>query len=168
MSKIEDIRIHLKASDSPANVKVTAENVRKVYENDYSLLKNIPTINGVPVVGNKQLSDFSAANISVKTTAEWSLTPTYIPGFGELIVYSDYDFIEQDGHQIPVPGIKVGDGNAYVVDLPFVSNDISVLQHVLEAHIEDEEKHVTTDEKDFWNNKLNCSVNEEELIFNRL
>ena len=54
-----------------------------------------------------------------------------------------------------VPGIKIGDGSAYVVDLPFVN--------------------ITSEQVNFWNNKVNCYLeteltdegNNETLVFTR-
>ena len=174
MNKVEDIRVHLKASYSPANVKVnvtdnsttrlTAENVRQVYENDYKMLRNIPTINGVPVIGDKTLSDYRSNVISTNTTEAWRMNPTYIPSNGEIVIYTDKETIETEDEVIPVPGIKIGDGKAYVADLPFISSGVEELR----MHEADNERHITEEERTRWNNKLNYILNEEELVFNRL
>ena len=59
----------------------------------------------------------SMSNIVAKTTAEWEELTTYVPAFGELDIYMDHDESE-------VPGIKVGDGETLVADLPFVGDDV--------------------------------------------
>ena len=63
---------------------------------------------------------------------------------------------------------KIGDGRAYVQDLPFVNDD---LRDQLLNHINNPEIHVTMAEKLFWNNKINVNdaseVVNEALIFNR-
>ena len=51
---------------------------------------------------------------TVDTTDGWMQRRKYVPFRGEIIVYSDRNVI--DG--MDYPGIKIGDGMAYVVDLP--------------------------------------------------
>ena len=174
MSRVDDIRVHLTASNPSAqatitateqnNVVLSAEHVREVIENDYRMLRNIPTINGVPVIGNKTLSDFRSANVSINTTEAWRAQPDYIPAAGEIVIFTDKETIEQDGEVIPIPGIKVGDGKAYALDLPFVDSG----SEALKEHMADGEIHINQEERTRWNNKLNYVLNDEELIFNRL
>lgn len=79
-----------------------------------------------------------------------------IPGAGEVYVIADNEsstIIDQDGTEksVDVPAIKVGDGAAYLADLP-----ISYW--------------VTQDRKEFWDNKVSViepSLNSEELIFTK-
>lgn len=103
-----------------------------------------------------------------KTTAEWNATSGFIPEAGELIIYSDYQMVEEDGETRYIPGIKIGSGNAYVQDLAFMGERDS---EILIAHIHDAIMHTTAAEKAFWNNKLNVNdsseVVEETLILNR-
>ena len=82
------------------------------------------------------------------STAEWDEQPPMVSEPGALYIWSDYRQDEQ-GHNIP--GIKVGDGNAYVKDLPF--QDEGYLSHILNTDI-----HVTAEEKEFWNNKVTCYI----------
>lgn len=106
------------------------------------------------------------------STANWNAALGFIPLQGELIIYNDYKTIEKviDGELITVhiPGIKIGDGMAYVQDLPFVDAE---LRDRIMTHIENPNIHVTLQEKLFWNNKLNVDDNAElvdgALIFNR-
>ena len=95
---------------------------------------------------------------TVHTTSYWQAHPTYLPALGEIIVYSDRSTI----HGVNEPGIKIGDGNAYVADLPFIDDTI-------QAHINNSAIHITTEERNFWNNKLNCDdiVEHETLLLNR-
>ena len=100
----------------------------------------------------------------VDTTANWNQKTTYIPTKGEIIVYSDYHVI--DGQ--PYPGIKIGDGLAYVVDLPFVGEEIeSGIMDILNDHIRNQDVHVTPEDKEFWNNKLNYMIDGEKLVLTR-
>lgn len=101
------------------------------------------------------------ARALVDTTANWSQKTSYIPAKGEIIVYSDHSVIEG----ISYPAIKIGDGMAYVVDLPFVGDDIMIqIMDVLIPHIHDTSIHVTSAEKAYWNNKLDSALAGENLI----
>lgn len=108
-----------------------------------------------------------AIGIHFNTTEYWNNERT-IPQAGEIIIYSDYKSIEKDGVQIPVPGIKIGSGNAYVQDLAFIGEADS---EALLSHIADAAAHTTPLEKQFWNNKLNvddaAEVVNETLVLNR-
>ena len=108
------------------------------------------------------------ATAQAKTTAEWNAAIGYVPVAGELIVYSDYQSVEEDGETRYIPGLKIGSGNAYVQDLAFVGERDA---EILMAHIHDAILHTSVAEKAFWDNKLNVTdaqeVVEETLIFNR-
>ena len=114
------------------------------------------------------------ARIKLKrdTTVNWNNARGFIPLEGELIVYNDYATIRKivNGNEqdVVVPAIKIGDGRAYVQDLPFVNDE---LRDQILNHINNPEIHVTMAEKLFWNNKLNVDdsseVVNEALIFNR-
>ena len=107
----------------------------------------------------------SGAKVYTGTTEYWSTKTTYVPKDGEIIVYTDYATVEKDGEEILVPGVKIGDGNAYVVDLPFVD---AALRDMMVDHVNDEVRHVSESDRSFWNNKLNLDINDEKLTFNRL
>ena len=111
------------------------------------------------------------------TTENWNNAKGFIPLVGEVIVYTDYSSYEKEVHgeirTILVPGIKIGDGNAYVQDLPFVDKD---LRDTLIEHINNMDLHVTLGEKTFWNNKINVDdayeavhdeLIDEMLVLNR-
>lgn len=102
--------------------------------------------------------------VRVGTKLDWQENPMYVPEKGEIIIYSDQTVI--DG--VEYPGIKVGDGKAYVVDLPFVADaSAQDITKELREHIQDSVAHVTQEDRNFWNNKLNCELVGDELIFNR-
>lgn len=107
------------------------------------------------------------AYIKTGTTAEWNSQVGFVPDDGMIIVYTDKGQVEKDGQIINIPKIKIGDGNSYCVDLPFIDDD---LFDIINKHINDTTIHVTQEEKDFWSNKLNSSdsITEENLIFTRL
>ena len=110
------------------------------------------------------------------TTANWDNARGFVPMEGELIIYLDYltekdsegnDILQQDkdsegnlvydseGNPVMVPvlipGIKVGDGKAYVQDLPFIDQDLRTL---VGDHIANELIHVSLSDRQKWNNKI--------------
>ena len=125
---------------------------------DYNRLSNKPRINGIEL--NADSTAESLRIISENTTAGWGENPNYVPRKGEIVLYTDHAKTEGK----TVPAIKIGDGNAYVADLPFVGDD---LRDTLLAHILDTTAHVSDNDRAFWNNKLNCEMDGEELLFNR-
>ena len=115
------------------------------------------------------------------TTANWNNARGFIPMAGEVIIYDDYQVktwqVEEYGEIVTktenIPGIKIGDGQAYVQDLPFVDKD---LREKLMNHINNIDIHTTLAEKAFWNNKVNVDdayeqihdeLEDETLIINR-
>lgn len=106
-----------------------------------------------------------SSNVQIKTTAAWQVMYNYIPRKGEIIIYTDKG-VGTDGITT-VPGIKIGDGTSYGIDLPFVGDEIAA--SVLD-HINNIDAHVSNADRIFWNNKINCSTEivDETLILNRL
>ena len=121
---------------------------------DYEKLKNKPSINGVVLIGDKTSVDLNI--VSENTESGWAGTPTYVPKNGEICLYTD------------TGKIKIGDGSVCLVDLPFIGEAaVDEVKELLRKHIEDRNIHVTQEEKNFWNAKLNYDVNGEILTFNR-
>lgn len=106
--------------------------------------------------------------IHYNTTHYWNCLMGYVPKAGEIIIYSDYQAVEVNGHTTYIPGIKIGSGNGYVQDLAFISNNDT---NLIAQHMADNTRHITAAERAFWNNKVNVNdaseVVEENLIFNR-
>lgn len=132
---------------------------------NYEMLFNKPSINGVTLFGNKTADDLDLSYApKIGTTEYWDAQISYVPRSGEIIVYSDY--YTEDGQ--PVPAIKIGDGNAFVVDLPFLTDNTRSL---LEDHIRNTVVHITQAERDSWNNKVTCDVveinDEYNLVFTK-
>lgn len=102
------------------------------------------------------------------TTENWNNARGFIPLAGEVIVYNDYKTIKREINgvvkDVNVPWIKIGTGNAYIQDLPFVEEDIN---DRLMEHINNMEIHTTLQEKAFWNNKINVD-DSYELIHGEL
>lgn len=106
--------------------------------------------------------------ITSRTTAFWNEHPTYVPQKDEFVIYTDYKVVEG----VNIPALKIGDGNAYVVDLPFATagneEEIQQLIDDFNDHIQNMERHTSKEEKHTWNNKIRCVLDEENaenLIF---
>jgi len=111
------------------------------------------------------------------TTANWEKVQLkFVPMAGEMIVYDDYEplyDLDSEGNKVqrmaldkygdlkPVyrPGLKIGTGGYYLIDLPFVQITPELKEKM-----------------EFWNNKLNVDdspegtkymADSETLIFNR-
>ena len=102
-------------------------------------------INGVELIGNKTSDDLHI--VACKTSAEWAALTTLVSMPGEVYVYSDGG---TDAQGNPIPMIKVGDGNAYVVDLPFTT---AIDFRITQADI------------DNWNGKVSVRIEGDRLIF---
>lgn len=94
--------------------------------------------------------------ISENTTDGWAAMPLYVPKDGEFCIYSD------------IHELKIGDGQVPIVDLPFVGHhETQAVNDALMQHINNTAVHVTQDDRDFWDAKLNCGTAGETLIFTR-
>lgn len=122
---------------------------------DYNDLSNKPKINGVELVGNKTSADLGIVGnkVLVATTAEWDAQLTLVGELNTVYVYVDHHVNANGGL---VPGFKVGDGLAYLIDKPF-DDDIFI------AHAADSGIHVTSTEKTFWNGKVSAYINPNNL-----
>lgn len=124
---------------------------------DYNQLANRPEINGRTLEGDSTAYDLRI--VSENSSAGWAESSGYVPKRGEIVI-----FREPDG----VVNIKIGDGAVPVVDLPFVGKaDTDAISKALQNHISDTTKHVTQAERDFWNQKLNYEIIDNELVFTR-
>lgn len=92
------------------------------------------------------------AKVFIKTTDEWNLDPSQMSQKNTFYVYSDH--MTSDGKLIP--GIKIGDGKAYIADLPFI-DDIFI------NHINDNVRHITQEERESWNNKVRAYYEQDDL-----
>ena len=96
--------------------------------------------------------------IVVGDRAYWNAHATYIPPAGTLCIYTDYATL--DGAD--VPGFKVGDGNAYVVDLAFSQDD---LRAAFQAHISNSRIHLSEQDRNKLESSVTVSVTNNNLIF---
>ena len=93
------------------------------------------------------------AKVLYDTTANWNAQTDLIGERGVIYIYSDAKIYEGQA----VPRMKVGNGFSFLRVTYFVDQDIV---HQLENLVT-----VTQEEKDKWNNKVSCEVNQEKLIF---
>lgn len=107
---------------------------------------------------NVKYRSFSDTTFLYGTTKYWNAQPRLISQSKTIYVYTDHD---QDGEGNDIPGFKLGDGMAYLIDMPFVTQN-------MEDHIKDTVRHITQDERNFWNDKVRCYIsadNENNLVF---
>lgn len=100
--------------------------------------------------------------IQSDTTANWNLQPSLIAEKDHIYIYTDHARLANGTY---VPGVKIGTGNAYLVDLAFVNGD---LKEIIQNHINDNIRHITAAERNSWNSKVRCFISdgeEEHLIF---
>ena len=153
------------SSNEPYTVRSSGESIRV---RDLSTSTAIYPSEKLMIVGAEDehlvsiqtLQDYLNANLNKQvlfdTTANWNAQTTLVSNANTLYVYTDHQ-LDSQGNK--VAGIKVGDGLAYVVDLPFTDA-------VTTEHIADNTRHVTQAERDSWNNKVRCYyAGTEQLIF---
>lgn len=68
------------------------------------------------------------------TTANWNTVRGMIPLAGEIIIYTDYKIISKKINGVTVtvnvPAIKIGDGQSFVQDLPFINESNDTVQFI--------------------------------------
>ena len=110
--------------------------------------------------GAEWIDPTTGGSTHVDTTEHWNAQPQLVARKDHIYVYSDY--LNIDGKN--VPAIKIGDGTSYLIDMPFVSGN----NDVLSAHIEDNVRHITAEERALWNSKVTCFVSQADptnLVF---
>lgn len=106
-----------------------------------------------------QLADSLSLNrpqVFFNTKEGWNLQSQLISQKNTIYVYTNY---QKDENGENIAGIKIGDGEAYLIDLPFL--DTLYLEHIKNNNI-----HITDSERQFWNNKVRCyySLTEDETV----
>lgn len=87
------------------------------------------------VLGQSAATPVPYCRVVTMTTEEWAGRKNLVSQEGALYIYSDY---YTDGDGKTHAGLKVGDGKAYVVDLPFVAGDGA---DAIAEHMADREVH---------------------------
>ena len=113
------------------------------------------------------VNDLNGALVLSDTTENWNAKPELVSRKNYIYVYTDYKIVDD----VVVPGIKIGDGKAYLIDMPFISaGDAQEILDKLDRHIADIEAHVSSDDRNRWDNKVTCYLSEvsnEHLIFSK-
>ena len=89
----------------------------------------------------------------------WDLNPNFLSEKNVLYIYTNYAIVNKNDKEIAIPGLKIGDGKSYLIDLPFV-NDSSNFNEILIDHINNNVIHISAADRLFWNNKLNLTLRE--------
>ena len=120
------------------------------------------------------IGDITGKNIMIVTSAEWQEHYNYVGPRGTIMIYSDHGTITEtvNNEEVTktVPGMKVADGSTPVIDLPFIGDDVAAaIRSELNDHINDNIRHITAEERAFWNNKINCddTISNNNLLLNR-
>lgn len=110
------------------------------------------------LVTMQTLQDYLNAHLKKQilfnTTAAWNAQGLLVSEPDTLYIYTDHQ-IDSQGNKIA--GIKVGDGNAYLIDMPFTDE-------VIMEHINDNVRHITAAERAFWNNKVSCYLADGDRV----
>lgn len=113
-------------------------------------------------IGGSQVITQIKGKILTNTVAGWNSQLQLQSELNTIYVYSDYAMTtDEHGQTVFVPGVKIGDGKAFLVDLPFA--DV-----LMDDHIHDTDVHITPEERRIWNNKVSVyvpSALSEDLIF---
>lgn len=139
-----------------------------IYEYDYNELNNKPSINSVILEGNLTAHDLGLGVIYYDTKENWDSQVSIVSERAAVYIYSNYKIIfDEVGNPIYIAGIKIGDGQTYLIDLPFITDDMTAM---LLQHIGNEVVHLTAAEREFWNNKISCYLaldDTENLVFSK-
>lgn len=141
--------------------------------NDYNKLINKPSIEGIELIGDMSLDALNIASktelvdaiaaLNINVSAIYIGTQESFDSQVEVIseknavyIYTNHSTNSQGQ---PVPDYKIGDGKAYLIDLPFANN-------LFEEHINNSAIHITNAERAFWNNKVSAyySLTDEETL----
>lgn len=85
------------------------------------------------------------------TQEHWDSQIGIIAEKNAVYVYTNHSY-EGD---TPIPAIKIGDGTSYLIDMPFIGDDV---MRELRYHMNDTSMHITAQERQFWNDKVTAVV----------
>lgn len=126
---------------------------------DYDRLTNKPQINEVELSGD--MDNAGLRIVLSDTRSAWNDNVWFIPKAGQIVLYTDYYGTDK-------PAVKIGDGSAFLIDLPVVGEGLAEqVSAALGIHAADMNLHVSDAKRAFWDNKLNYEVSGEELKFTR-
>lgn len=96
--------------------------------------------------------------VVAKTKSQWDIDGLTTSEPGVLYVTTDYRTITKDDTTYEVPAFKLGDGNGYIIDLPYMTVD----EQTFLNHVNDRVVHITQSEREYWNNKNRCEIDEND------
>ena len=162
------MRINVRFQENEEPIRFGFENVQTLTEADYRKLDHKPSINSVVLEGALTAEDLGLGRAYYDTKAAWDAQPLLISEPRVIYIYSDYDYIEDEaGNRTAVAGLKIGDGVNYLIDLPFVGD---LTTKIIVEHLADSVSHLTSAEREFWNNKVSCFFRDgepENLVFSK-
>lgn len=170
--------VHIKINEvaGGATLNVNNTGAKPIYYKGAPVMANVLTSGNIytfiytgtywEIVG-----DITNKNILIGTTNEWANQSSAVFPAGTILVYTNAgSYINDNNDTIIVPKIKISDGSTPVIDSSFLGDEIyHEIMDTLNDHINDNIRHITAEEREFWNNKLNCenTVNDNNLILNR-
>ena len=138
---------------TPISVRASGESIRV---RDLDVSTNLYSVEKLMVVGTSDehlisvqtLQNYLNTNLDKQvlfnTTSGWNSQTTLLSKANTIYVYTDYRTDSDDNN---IAAIKIGDGLAYLIDLPIL-------------------EFVTNSERTSWNNKVSCYyTGTEELVF---
>lgn len=160
MFREENEQIKLTSKSLTEWINVGFGEVQTATENDYNKLRNKPSINSVVLEGALTASDLGLGRVYYDTKENWDAQRDLVAEAGVVYIYSNYQYIEDEGgNQIPVAGIRIGDGTSYLIDMPFVSDAAT---YMITTHIANVAVHVSPADREFWNNKVSAYINQAD------
>lgn len=127
---------------------------------NYEELTNLPSINGHTLIGDQSGHDLGLQDVCFGITEHWNNQREFIPEEGQIVIYMDHGTVDDgNGGTKNVPGIKVGDGKAYLIDMPFVGDDVaeSILIS-LNNHLQNADIHVSAADRLRWDRKVDVRL----------
>ena len=86
------------------------------------------------------------------TEENWNAQPQLISAKGSIYVYSNHEIFQGK----LIPGIKIGDGVTYLIDMAFLDDPYA-------NHIRDTIIHVSTEDREFWGDKVTCNIDPMQM-----
>ena len=157
---------NIKLTNKPLSelMNVSFSDLQYIEQNDYEKLRNKPSINSVMLEGALTAEDLGLGRVYYDTKENWDSQLELIAEKGVVYIYSDYTFIEDEsGNRTEIAGIKIGDGTSYLIDMPFISDATTYL---ITSHISNSDAHVSSADREFWNNKVSAYMDHGEDLEN--
>lgn len=145
---------------------INGQNISGEIQNDGNISGSLGLILS-SISGGINPSAVDYSKIHYDTKANWDRQRFLIAERGHLYIYKDAEVTYISGERVVYPGIKIGDGSSYLIDMAYSivgSDHEKFTQHIQNALI-----HVGTGDRMNWNDKVSVDANQatEELIFRR-